>query len=163
MVCAQDPHPPKLIESENRRDIRDEPIFKPGSPVTVASPKNIPPAPPNEEPSLIDGVKWHDTESISLAAQKKKVITVEVDSRSWLLVKVDWHGAGVPVQVTLRRGSSVIASGTPIATGAGMGRTSMRADLKPGKFLISIQNVSQRPANLDIAIGSVPPKERSSQ
>ena len=154
-TTAQQSPPPKTIEAPNRRDIRSEPIFKGAAAPAIDSTK-LPPASIDERESLFDGAKWH-TEDISLGAKQKKTIPVDVSVPSAVLAKLTWKGAGAPVRLTLLKGKAVVAEGGAVTLLPGGGATHLGTILpSTGTFSLSIENVSGTPAEISVALVSVP-------
>jgi hypothetical protein len=154
-TAAQQTPPPKTIEAPNRRDIRSEPVFKGVEAPAIDSAK-LPPASIDEGESLFDGAKWH-TEDISLGAKQKKTIPVDLSVPSTVLAKLTWKGAGAPVRLTLLKGNAVVAEGGAVTLLPGGGSTHLGTVLPgTGGFTLSIENVSGSPANISVALVSVP-------
>lgn len=156
--------PPKTIETQNLRDVRNEPIFKGGNAVQTINVKNLPKPLQDEETLSLQGAQWYDSEAFSLAVKARKLIPVNLTAPALLLIKVDWRGASAPVQVLLLRGTAVAATGAALTTSPGGGRTSLQTSVATaGKLVVSIQNIGGSRAEINVVIASVLQTDRTNQ
>ena len=158
------PSQQKVIEAPNRRDIRAEQIFKTGDGPRAIDLAKLPHPGKDKESPVLPNARWHRAETISLRAKARKTVPLDLTVPSVLLAKVNWHSASVPVQLSLLRGTTVVAEGSAVTLSPGLGTTSLQTTLvTAGKYVVSIENVGGSVAEIRIAIASVPTADGAHQ